>query len=313
MIFQKQKTINPLLSDMPLFAEVARLRSFSKAADALNLGVSTISRRVRLLEEKLGMPLLIRDTHSVQLTEEGKALLEHCEFIMNSADTALESITGRAARPSGRVRVSMYADIYYGSMQGALSSFADKWPDIGLSIRLAEDPPDLLLEPYDIIFRIGPLPHAHLTAKKVSTICPAAYAAPKLLEKHFKPEHPQDLRNLPCIALSRFGPVWELRCGSDIEVVHTAPKFTFSSALLVKEFAVGGHGIALIRDELAEPLVEKGELVRLLPKWKGPEHDLFLVMAGKPIPQRVQLLTSHMLSHLSSPSGNMAKGKSVSG
>ncbi|MCC8193415.1 MAG: LysR family transcriptional regulator, partial [Deltaproteobacteria bacterium] len=64
--------MNPLLSDMPLFVELAKRKSFTRAADALEIGISTLSRRIKTLEGKLGVPLFQRDTHTVELTEAGE-------------------------------------------------------------------------------------------------------------------------------------------------------------------------------------------------------------------------------------------------
>ena len=154
--------MNPLLPDMPLFVEVAKHKSFSKAAEALDLGVSTVSRRIRLLEKKLGHPLFFRDTHSVSITDAGELLLEHCKFIMSTADNALESLSRNMLQPSGRVRISMYADVYYEIMQGVLSDFLDEWPGIHLNVHFSEDSPDILSEPYDVLLRQGPLPDSSL-------------------------------------------------------------------------------------------------------------------------------------------------------
>ncbi|MDR0275515.1 MAG: LysR family transcriptional regulator [Burkholderiaceae bacterium] len=291
--------MNPLLLDMPLFVEVAKHKSFSKAADALDLGVATVSRRIRLLEKKLGNPLFLRDTHSVRTTDAGELLLEHCKFIMGAADNALESFSSSVLQPSGRIRVSMYADVYHGMMQGVFSAFLDEWPRIQLNIHFVEDSPDIISEPYDVVLRQGPLPDSSLVAKKLFTIVPAIYASPKLLEKYPMPAAPQDLCNMPCIILSRFGGIWELRCGDKISIVHANPKFVVSSALLVQELVLGGHGVGLLREDVAASHEEKGQLVRLLPQWKVPEHDLFILVGGSRIPQRVRILVDYMFRYFS--------------
>ena len=194
----------------------------------------------------------------------------------------------------------MYANVYHETMRGVFSAFMDEWPDIHLSVHFSEDSPDILSEPYDAVFRIGPLPDSSLVAKRLFTVLPAVFASPELLEKHPQPNEPQDLRAMPCIALSRFGSVWELHRGGKISVVHTIPRFTVSSALLVLEFALGGHGVGLLREELAAPHEKSGRLVRLLPQWNGPAHDLYIIVGGRQVPRRVQIFVDHMLKHFSS-------------
>ncbi|MCL2297102.1 MAG: LysR family transcriptional regulator [Proteobacteria bacterium] len=289
--------MNPLLLDAPLFVEVATHRSFSKAAEALDLGVSTVSRRIRLLEKKLGNPLFLRDTHSVRITDAGELLLEHCKSIMSTADNALESFSRNMQQPSGRIRVSMYADVYYGAMQGVFSAFLDAYPEIQLNIHFFEDSPGILSESYDVILRQGPLPDSSLVAKKLFTIAPAVYASPKLLEKYPAPVIPQDLRHMPCITLSRFGSVWELRCDDKVSVVHTTPQFIVNSALLVQELVLGGHGVGLLRENAAASHEASGQIVRLLPQWHVPTHDLFIMVGSHQVPRRVRVFVDYMAKH----------------
>jgi len=285
------------LSDLPVFVEVARLSSFTKAAEALDIAVSTVSRKIRLVEESLGTPLFLRNTHVVRLTEAGQLLLEHCEFILASTDAAMDSVRKNTLHPFGRVRVSMYGDTYHESMAGVFNAFADAWPDIDLSVRFSEDAPDLFVEPYDVSFRTGPLPDSSAIARKVFTIHPALYASPKLLDRFQAPETPEDLLSIPCIALARFGNVWELRSDTERSVVHITPRFVFSGALLMREFILGGHGVGLLKQELAEPFIENGQMIRLLPQWNGPEHDLFILVCGREIPRRVKIFVDHVLTH----------------
>lgn len=292
--------MNPLLPDIPIFVEVARQKSFSKAAEALELGVSTVSRRIRLLEKTLGGPLFLRDTHSVKITNTGELLLEHCKFILSAAEGAMESLSRNVRQPSGRVRISMYADVYHGLLRGTLSAFLDEWPDIHLSVHFAEDPPDLLSDPYDVMLCIGPLPDSSLAVRKLLTVFPAVYASPKLLEKAPAPDKPQDLCAMPCIVLSRFGSTWELRQGNEVAIVHISPRFALSSVMLVQEFILGGHGVGLLREELAAPYEKTGKLVRLLPQWTGPVHDMYIVVKDGQIPRRVQVFVDYMVKHFAS-------------
>lgn len=280
--------------DMPLFVEVAKRKSFTQAAERLGLGISTLSRRIKNLEQALGIPLFVRDTHKVDLTAAGELLLEHFAYIINASEDAFAALARNEQSPAGRVRVCMYADTYHESLQGVLSAFTSKWPDIHLSVDFSEESAAPVSAPYDVSFCIGPFPDSPAFARRVYTIRPAVYASPRLLEKHGTPQSPQDLLKLPCICLARFGNIWELRRGARLETVHTAPNFVFASALLVREFALAGHGVALLRDRLAEPLLGTGQLVRLLPDWDGPRHDIYALSPGKEMPRRVRIFIDYI-------------------
>lgn len=285
--------MNSLLPDMPLLVEIAKTRSFTKAAETLNLGVSTVSRRIRLLENRLGILLFIRDTHSVTVTEEGKRLVEHCEGVLEAADVALESLSRDLLHPSGRINVRMPGDIYYEMLQGAFGNFTNQWPDIHLNIRFVEDGTDYPAKPFDLAFQAGQsrdMPHV----QQICTINTALFASPKLLEQLSPPAVPNEVRAFPCISLSRFEGRWELSSGDETTLLPIKARFTFDSALLARELALGGHGIALLRNELVAEQIKSKKLVRVLPQWNGPNHDLYVTFGMKAVPKRVKILVDFL-------------------
>lgn len=99
-----------LLRDMPLFVEVARQKSFSKAAENLDMYTSTLSRRIAGLEKEMGVPLFLRNTRNVELTGSGKTLLERCEYILTETDNAREVVVGNMTK-AGRAGSAVHAGI----------------------------------------------------------------------------------------------------------------------------------------------------------------------------------------------------------
>jgi len=104
--------MNDFLNDLPLLVEVARQKSFTRAAEILDIGASTLSRRIRLLEKKMGVLLFYRDTRNVELTPSGSFMLERCEFILDEAKRTYDSLVLDLREPSGLLRICMYADTY---------------------------------------------------------------------------------------------------------------------------------------------------------------------------------------------------------
>ncbi len=102
-----------LLNDMALFVEVARAMSFRRAADAIGVPNSTLSRRVSALEKAIGLRLLHRTTRKLELTEAGLIYFERCKRIVDEARLAHEQTPsrscscapalGRRAEPTGEV------------------------------------------------------------------------------------------------------------------------------------------------------------------------------------------------------------------
>ena len=100
-----------LLRGMSLFVEVARARSFTRAAEKLAMPTSTLSRRIGEIEQSLGLKLLHRTTRSVSLTDAGALYFSRAVSLVEAAEEAHSHVRGLAERPSGLLRVSMEAEI----------------------------------------------------------------------------------------------------------------------------------------------------------------------------------------------------------
>lgn len=286
--------MNPLLRDMELFVEVAKHKSFTRAAESLDMYTSTLSKRIAALEREMGVPLFLRNTRHVELTESGGILLDRCALILAETDHAYEAVVRNMTRPAGWLRISMPEDTYRSLADGVLSDFIGKWPDIHLNVMIREQAVDLLNEPVDVDIRPGPLADSSLKAKKVFTVDPAYYASPEFLEKYPLPEKPRDLLSMPCIGLFRMGFSWSFIRGKEKETILIRPAHIFCNVFLCMDFALAGHGVAMLRKTVAEPEVRAGRLVRLLPQWNGPSHDVYMVTAGGQMPKRVRVFMEYM-------------------
>ena len=282
------------LANLPLFVEVAKHRSFTQAAENLDMYASTLSRRIAALEKEIGVSLLLRNTRNVELTEAGKLLLERSDFILEEVKNTREAVVSNMLNPTGPVRVSLFEDIYNSVLQGVFSDFASMWPGIQLHINFNERPVDLLTEPYDVDFRNGPLTDSSLKARKVITFETYLYAAPKLLEVYQAPSHPDELHTMPYISLNRVGALLDLFRGTEHVDVQMRPAHSFGSISLVREFTVAGHGVSMLRSHTAYRDEQAGRLIRLLPEWTGRKHDVFMVMAPGKMLRRVRIFLDYM-------------------
>ncbi|MDD4732463.1 MAG: LysR family transcriptional regulator [Desulfovibrio sp.] len=285
------------LNDVPLLVEVARQKSFSKAAEILGIGVSTLSRRIKLLEQRMGVLLFYRDTRNVELTDSGAYLLDRCGFVLDEVRKAYDSVVLNMQKPSGLIRACMFLDLYDGLFRNVLLDFAAKWPDIQMELTFLEYPVDMRTDPFDVAFVTGTPVSPALVARKFLTIEPFLYASPKLLERYPLPRKPSDLHRMPCIVLQRFGSRWPMHKGNRQVTVEVNPQYSFSSVEMCRDFLLAGLGVAMLRRERAEPDEKAGRLVRLLPDWSGGfVHDVNLVMGSSQLPLRVRLFVDHVLS-----------------
>lgn len=291
--------MHDFLRDIPLFVAIARLKSFTQAAEYLGVGISTLSRRISQLEQALGVPVLYRNTRKVELTEVGKALLERCEFILTETDSAWESIVHNMNKASGQVRISMPEDCYHSLLKGALSAFASAWPEIQLRVDFSEQSVDLLGEPYDIFIRLGLVADTSCIVRKMFTVAPVLYASQSLVDRYGTPEKPEDILSIPCISLVRTGNSWIFCKEAAQTTVLVSPAHTFSSILLCHEFALAGHGLAMLRKHIAAHDEQEGKLIHLLPDWCGIQHNLYIITVKRQIPKRVRLLIDFLMEYCS--------------
>lgn len=292
--------MHTLLRDMPLFVEVAKHKSFTLAAEALDMYVSTLSRRIALLEEKLGVPLFLRSTRHVELTESGRLLYERCRYILTETQNLYDEVVQNMTRPAGLVRLAVPADVYHTYLWGAASKFAAQWPEISLHLSFTNRWIDLLSEPFDLDIRVGKLPDSDLRARKLITMEPGLYASRDFLRSHPMPHAPKDLVGLPCIALPQQGGVWTMHKGKKKESVPVKAVHTVNSVSLALEMALAGIGVTwLVPAVLEHPSLQINDLVPILPGWTVPGIELNVVMADKQVPYRVRLFVDHLAEHFS--------------
>lgn len=136
------------------FLVLAKLLSFSKAADTLYISQSVLSKHIRELEEELGSPVLIRNTHSVTLTEAGKVLLKEAPELINKCDSTLRRLRSRNSWSNGSIRIGIAMEFAHSShIRQYFHTFSSRYPDIELKYDVfSGNMPSHVAEEYDILF-----------------------------------------------------------------------------------------------------------------------------------------------------------------
>ena len=272
-------------NDLLLFARIVEAGSFSAAATRVNLPKSTVSRRISLLEARLGERLLQRTTRKLMVTEFGASLLEHARKVVEESEAAGALAQHRQAAPSGRLRISLPADFANLGMSAMIAQFIERYPAVNVELDLSPRRVDLVAENFDIAIRMGDLPDdATLAARRVTTQRFGLYASPCYTAVRGLPEHPDDLLNhdLLCLLSRGGGPLsWALTRGKVRWERALRARLTANSPDLLARIACSGAGIAASSELFAQPLVKKGELVRVLPEWDLPPATGWAVFPGR--------------------------------
>jgi DNA-binding transcriptional LysR family regulator len=272
-------------NDLLLFARIVESGSFSKAAQRVDLPKSTVSRRIALLEAKLGERLLQRTTRKLVLTEFGEGLLEHARKVVDEVEAAGALVQHRQQEPSGKLRVSMPSDFANLGLTRVMTEFLKRYPAITLELDLSPRRVDLVAENFDVAIRMGDLPDdSSLAARRVALEKLGLYASPAYIALRGLPETPDDLlkHDLLCL-LSRNGGAqpWVLTRGKTSWSRELPARITANSPDLLARVACNGAGIAASSDLFAMPFLEKGELVRVLPEWDLPIVTGWAVFPGR--------------------------------
>ncbi|MBI1397356.1 MAG: LysR family transcriptional regulator [Betaproteobacteria bacterium] len=285
---QRPEPVDADAADLLLFANVMDAGSFSRAAERLKLPKSTLSRRVSALEARLGEKLLQRTTRRLVLTDFGEGVLAHARAIGSEVDAARALAQSRQQLPAGRLRVSMPADFAARALSAMLATFVTDHPGVSLDIDVSPRRVDLVAENFDLAIRMGDLPpDSQLTARRVAVFHTGLYAAPRYLAVHGSPAEPDELSGRHALMLlSRSGdPVpWTLLRGGDPPDAWQGElplRTSANSPDLLLKLACAGAGIAAVGTFFAEPYVNAGELVRVLPGWWAAPSTAWAVFPGR--------------------------------
>lgn len=272
-------------NDLLIFARVAEVGSFSRAAERLGLPKSTVSRRIALLEERLGERLMLRTTRRLTLTEFGNQLLEHARQVAAEVDAVKALSEHRQARPSGRLRVSMPSDFATLLLSDMLAAFVALHPAVSLELDLSPRRVDLLGENFDLAVRMGELPDdSLLAARRIAVFPNGLYAAPGYLAERGEPLTPDDLAQHDALRLLRINgeaASWTLLRDKQRWQGVPPGRATANSPELLIRLACAGTGIAAVPDYFAAPSVRQGQLRRVLPDWCLPSHTAWAVFPGR--------------------------------
>lgn len=188
------------LSTLEVFAAIAEQGSFKSAADALGLKPSTVSHQLKTLEERLGVPLFIRTTRSVSLTEAGRALMRGANPAFEQLASAIDNArtTGNAA--VGKLKLTLPSFVYDLVLKSKIASFCQQYPQIELELSMTDALSDILGQGMHAGFRMGDRISQDMIAIRLTPPMPlAVMGSPAYLAKNGTPMHPQDLLKHQCI------------------------------------------------------------------------------------------------------------------
>lgn len=177
-----------LLQSMRLFARLAELGSFTKAAESLDIGRPQVTRYIQELETSLGVRLFQRTTRKVALTTEGERFYERVQEILADISAATSMFDRSGATLEGRLRVDIPNAFAQTEFIKSLKRFTVNFPGINMVLGVTDRAVDLIGEGIDCALRIGELPDSSLIARPIAMATMVTCAAPEYLHRHGEPE-----------------------------------------------------------------------------------------------------------------------------
>lgn len=278
-----------LLNDMALFVEVVKVMSFRRAAEAIGIPNSTLSRRITALEKAIGLRLLHRTTRKIELTEAGQLYFERCKRIVDEARLAHEQLGEMLAQPSGVLRASLSVDFANIFLAPLIAEFARRYPGITFELDLTPRLVDLVAEPFDVAIRMGEPENSNLIARQLARLPRYLYASPRYLELSGEPRQPADLAQHECL---RFGTakadMWTLHREAETIEVAVGGRFLLNSVGMIKRLATLDLGVALLAEEIAADDLAAGRLRRVLPQWQATPVPVYAITETRLLPAKTQ-------------------------
>lgn len=262
-----------------IFVKVVQNGSFTKAAQILKVPKSTVSKSVARLEKETGTKLIVRTTRSLTLTSAGRLFFEASLGPIQALEEAQKSLSGSDSILSGFLRVTAPEDLGANVIAPVIAKLTAENSGLSFELRYTDQVLDLVKDGIDIAVRLGRLNESRFKVKKAGEVILIAVATQKYLKARSKIREPQDLSEHDCLSISSTSLLnrWPLKNGSRHVNVPVKTKISCNQMDSLINCAKAHGGIALVPRFMAQPEVDAGNLIRVLPEWHTPPLPVSII------------------------------------
>jgi DNA-binding transcriptional LysR family regulator len=306
--------MNPF-ADIEFFTLINKLGNMATAAQTLGVTPPVVTRRLALLEKRLGVRLMHRTTRKLSLTPEGETYLMEGVRIFEEMKALEERVSGGSKQPQGTIRMAATLGFGRTHLAPCLSQFAKAYPQVDIQLHLSDKAVNLVEQGFDVMIHFGEPIDSRLTARLLAKNKRIVCAAPSYLAAHGTPIQPRDLGKHNCIFIRQadetFG-TWHLSRADKTETVKVRSSLTTNDGSSGLGWALDGHGILVRSEWEIAPLLASGKLVRVLPDWSPPVADIYIVrQVSKQVLAKVRVLADYLLDIFEARRGNVKSGQSA--
>ncbi|MBV8500472.1 MAG: LysR family transcriptional regulator [Paucibacter sp.] len=277
---------------MRLFARIVERRSFTLAANDMEIPRSTATKVIAELEARLGVRLLQRTTRVVRPTLDGEAFHQRCLRILDDVEDAEGAFKGVPAK--GQLRIEVQGTLARHFLLPGLPGFFARFPDIQIAMSESDRWVDLVQEGVDCALRYGQLRDSELAARQVATLQRLTCATPAYLEKFGTPGNVDELSRhravgLRSITTGQVTPL-EFQVGKELRSLSLPCPFTVTGT---ESYLAGirlGLGLAQVPRFHVEADLRSGALVEILKDTPPLSAPVSLLYArGRQLSPRVRV------------------------
>ena len=273
------------LQSIRAFVKVVEHGGFARAARAMDMSDTVMTRLVADLESHLGTRLLNRTTRKISLTESGQAYLERVRVILQDIDDADATASSMSKSPTGTLRI--YSNLGFGQYQLSklLPQFAVRNPAIGMDVTFSEQTLDLVEAGFDAGFFVGVIQQfdSSMITRQLGIAETLLLASPGYIKKNGKPKSPADLSKHTCLnyPYEQLRHHWPLTNSKGTINVPVTSKMVSNNGNLLREYALLDIGIFVLPSYAVTDELSSGRLVRILPAYHLGKLPIALVYPSR--------------------------------
>lgn len=289
------------MNEREVFLTVVDEQGFSSAAKTLNSTAAAVSRKIKGLEERLGVRLLHRTTRTLKLTPEGEIYYKEAKLLIEQLNSLEQDLTAKTGQLTGELKIAAPMTFGQKKISPLISEFVVNHPKLRISLNLEDRESNIIDEGIDLAIRISYPEDSSLIGRKIAEIPNYVCASPDYLKKHGTPSIPSDLIKHHCLHYNLISEreEWTFKNGSKKEVIPISSRLSSNNGDVLTQAAIDGLGIITMPKFIVENALESGQLVRILQGMERPPLSLYLLYPTRShIPAKTKAIIEYLIEHL---------------
>ncbi|WJG08560.1 LysR family transcriptional regulator [Aliiglaciecola sp. LCG003] len=266
------------LDEMRVFVTLIETQSATRTAEKLGVANSAVSRRMKDLEQRLGVQLVKRTTRKMNITLDGELYFARCKQILDDLEEAERQVMRASGDLSGNIKIATPLSFGIGHLSSAIAAFMHLHEKVNIDLDMSDRRVDIVEEGFDLALRIGNLDDSSLRARKLSAVKHVVCCSPSLLKGFGPIQNPNDLKQLPALCYSNIKQPNRWRYTSKEGIsgqVSVTPRLLSSNGDALRDAAIAGLGVVCEPTFICHTAIKQGLLVPVLTDYQWFDMNLY--------------------------------------